>query len=38
MREGRDVQQAAMDNAEPADDETAELMDILNAERLRRAA
>lgn len=38
MREGRDVQQAAMDNAEPADDETAELMGILNAERLRRAA
>jgi hypothetical protein len=37
-QEARDVQQAAFDNPEYADEETAELMEILNEERLRRAA
>jgi hypothetical protein len=37
-QEGRAVQQAAMDNPECADDDTLELMDILNEERQRRAA
>lgn len=36
--EGRDVQQYALDNPETADDETAELMELLNEERARRAA
>lgn len=36
--EGRAVQEAAMDDPEPADAETAELMEFLNAERERRAA
>jgi hypothetical protein len=36
--EGREVQVAAMDNPECADDETQALMDMLNGERLRRAA
>ena len=38
MAEGRDVQEAAMAMPEAADDDTAELMDILADERLRRAA
>jgi hypothetical protein len=37
-REARDVQQAAMDQPEWADDDTAELMAILNEERARRSA
>jgi hypothetical protein len=37
-QEGRAVQQAAMDDPECADDDTLELMDILNEERQRRAA
>jgi hypothetical protein len=37
-QEARDVQRAAFENPEYADDETAELMDILNDERIRRAA
>lgn len=36
--EGRDVQQAALDQPECADDETRELMRMLQEERLRRAA
>lgn len=36
--EARDVQQAAMDNPEMGDDETAELMEILMEERAKRAA
>lgn len=36
--EGRDVQQAAMDQPTCADDDTVELMEILRDERLRRAA
>ena len=40
MQEGRDVQEAAMANpeAEPGDDDTAELLDFLDSERIRRAA
>lgn len=38
MTEGRDVQEAAMANPEPADDETAELLAILDEERIKRAA
>ena len=37
-REGRAVQQDALDNPEYADDETLELMDMLADERQRRAA
>jgi len=37
-KEARAVQQAAMDDPEFADDDTIELMDILNDERARRAA
>lgn len=37
-QEGRDVQQHALDNPEMADDETAELMALLEEERERRAA
>lgn len=37
-KEGRDVQQAAMDEPEYADQETADLMDIMDEERLIRAA
>ena len=36
--EARDVQQAAMDNPEMADEETAELMEMLEEERAKRAA
>ncbi len=36
--EGRDVQQAALDFPEAADEETADLMEILQDERIRRAA
>jgi len=36
--EGRAVQEAAMDAPEFADDETAELMDMISEERMRRAA
>lgn len=36
--EGRDAQQFAMDNPEPADDDTAALMDFLRGERVKRAA
>jgi hypothetical protein len=36
--EGRAVQEAAMDAPEFADDETAELMDMIESERVRRAA
>ena len=36
--EGRAVQQAALDNPEPADDETSELFEMLTEERQRRAA
>lgn len=36
--EGRDVQQAAMDEPECADDDTAALMGLLEEERARRAA
>jgi hypothetical protein len=36
--EGRAVQEAAMDAPEFADDETAELMDMIEDERVRRAA
>jgi hypothetical protein len=36
--EGRDGQQYALDNPQPADDVTRELMTFLNAERVRRAA
>lgn len=36
--EGRAVQEAAMDAPEFADDETAELMDMITDERMRRAA
>lgn len=35
--EGREVQQAAMDDPEPASDETAELLAFLRAERARRS-
>lgn len=35
--EGRDVQMAAMDEAEPADDETAALLEIVEEERVKRA-
>lgn len=38
MAEGRDVQEAGMLDPEPADDETRDLMDILDEERVRRAA
>jgi hypothetical protein len=38
MLEARDVQQDAMDNPEYADEETIELMEILEEERARRAA
>ena len=38
MQEGREVQEAARDNPEYADQETAELMEFLQEERLRRAA
>ena len=38
MAEGREAQEAAMAMPEAADDDTAELMDILADERLRRAA
>ena len=37
-REGRDVQQEALDNPEYADDETLELMEMLMDERQKRAA
>ena len=37
-QEGRDVQQYALENPECADDETAELMALLEEERQRRAA
>lgn len=37
-KEGRDVQQAAMDEPECADQETADLMDIMDEERIIRAA
>jgi hypothetical protein len=37
-KEGRAVQQAAMDDPEYADDDTIELMEILHEERTRRAA
>ena len=37
-KEGRDVQRAAMDSPEYADDETEELMNILVGERIKRAA
>lgn len=37
-QEARDVQQAAMDNPECADDQTQDLMDFLRGERFRRAA
>jgi hypothetical protein len=37
-QEGRDVQQAALDDPEYADEDTAALMDMLNAERARRAS
>lgn len=36
-QEARDVQQAAMDSPEMADDDTAELMEMLEEERARRA-
>lgn len=36
--EARDVQQAALDTPEMADDETAELMEMLEEERAKRAA
>ena len=36
--EGREVQSAAMDDPEPADEETAELLDFIAGERVRRAA
>jgi hypothetical protein len=36
--EGRAVQEAAMDAPEFADDETADLMDMIEDERVRRAA
>jgi len=36
--ECRDIQQAAMDTPEMADDDTARLMDILRGERIKRAA
>ena len=38
MEEGRAVQELARDNPECADEETAELMQFLQEERLRRAA
>jgi hypothetical protein len=38
MKEGRDVQQHAFDNPEPADHDTAELMGFYRDEVLRRAA
>ena len=38
MQEGREVQELARDNPECADQETAELMQFLQEERLRRAA
>lgn len=34
--EGRDVQRAALDNPEPADSDTAALLEFLQSERLRR--
>lgn len=37
-QEGRDAQQYALDNPQPADDVTRELMAFLNSERIRRAA
>ena len=37
-KEGRDVQQAALDNPECYDDETSDLMELLEDERVRRAA
>lgn len=37
-QEGRDVQQHALENPEYADDDTVELMDLLDEERERRAA
>jgi hypothetical protein len=36
--EGRDAQQCALDNPEPADEQTRELMGFLQDERVRRAA
>jgi hypothetical protein len=36
MLEGRDVQQEALDNPEYADDQTAELMQFMAEERMRR--
>lgn len=38
MAEGRDVQSEALDNPAPADEETADLLELLSEERLRRAA
>lgn len=38
MAEGREAQLAALDDPQPADDDTRELMDILAEERMRRAA
>jgi predicted AlkP superfamily phosphohydrolase/phosphomutase len=37
-QEGRDIQEAAMNEPECFDDQTAELMEFLQEERLRRAA
>ena len=36
MLEGREVQQEALDNPEYADDQTAELMQFMEEERMRR--
>jgi len=38
MKDDREVQELARDNPECADQETAELMQFLQEERLRRAA
>jgi hypothetical protein len=38
MKEGREVQELARDNPECWDEQTAELMQFLQEERLRRAA
>ena len=38
MKEGRVVQEEAMEDAEPADDETRELLEIIGEERILRAA
>lgn len=38
IAEDREVQQDAFDNPQPADQETADLLDVLDEERIRRAA